>query len=90
MTSLTRFARNYGQHGFGWHRVVEAARKKGPSIYPSLSFGESTEEEPIYPTLPDEDDSEVTYPEQKGEVIEDVCQAVVVGKDEVRNSNSLR
>lgn len=92
MTSLRGYARNFGQHGIGWQRLADAARKAAqPSpkerLYPTLpSFDDTPSYTPLYPKLPSQDDSSVMLDENGdiiGEVIEEECQAVVVGKEEV-------
>lgn len=86
MTSLSRYAHNYGQHGFGWHRIVDAARKaRKPGLYPNLGgLSISGGYSPLYPSLPDADDSSVAEIEEaQGEVVEEPIQAVKVSPYEV-------
>lgn len=93
MTSLSRYARNYGQHGLGWQRMAAAAKKrrapKKPSLYPTLpSLEDSTVPySPLYPSLPDDDDSQVleesVEDSVEGEVVEEVIEAIMISKEEM-------
>lgn len=85
MTSLSRYARNYGQHGFGWVRIVDAAKKtRKPGLYPNLSLDGADEYSPLYPSLPDAESSSVAEVEDEfEEVTEEPIQAVKVSDIEV-------